>query len=445
MSEENKDEIVEEVEIPKETIDNIVADVTETIKGILSDHDKAIDEKLEGLTANKTVEAPIVETVKKDVVPVADANEEVSKSFGTTRTIDKFEKASKQVRFMRHNKALAQADGATVTRMNDYNLERISEYEDRLEEIQKEKGVTGRYLSKATYNNETTGSEGAYLIPDPEFLIAIERYEAQYGVAFGNCSVRTTDRTSVKANKGLTNVELYELGEAEQKTQTKPTFDQVSSDMRKFAAIVVASDEFIEDQAASYWEDVTSGFARARAKKADTIVFTEDDADPDKKGILNTPGVITEPVGSAATGASWGDLLNAEAAVLPEGKINAKFVMHRSLWNDIIQTTGSTNDHYIWQPTQANTTPWGTPVILSELFRNVNAGENNQPYALYGDLSKIQLWVNGGLTLKYDSSGTVGTLNLYEQDLTALRAVTRMTKLITFPERFVVIGTGTVS
>jgi HK97 family phage major capsid protein len=428
----------EEVVIPEETIKALVEKVTESVTATLKSQDESLDSKIAD-AVSKAV--PAEKAVDKGVLGTQKAE-----SFGTTRTISEFEGARKEVRHLRHTRALAQQDRDTVKHMNDYNLEKIGEAEADLDRICAEKNITGRYLSKATYNNETTASEGGYLIPDPEFLIAIERYEAQYGIAFGNCTVRTTDRTSIKANIGASNVTMYELGEAEQKTQTKPTYDQKTAELRKFAAIVVASDEFIEDNAVNYWQDVTEGFARERARLTDVVCFTEDDADVTKRGILNTSGVITETVGSAITSLTWDDLLNSESAVLPEGQMNAKYVMHRSVWNILRKSKGTTNDHY-YTGLSADTkaTPWGTPVLQSELFRSATAGENNQPYALYGDLSKIQLWINGGIQLTYGREGTVGSLNLFEDDLTALRAVTRFTKLITFPSRFVTLGTGTVS
>lgn len=426
MAEQEETQVVEtEVEIPEETIKGIAKEVAETLKAEKDVQIEELKKELEELRKSEP-------TVQKDV----------KASFGTTRAIESFEGARKEVRFMKHFRAVAKGHREEAARMNEYNAEKMDAITD---DYLASKGVTGRYLNKATYNNYTTDSEGGYLIPDPEFLIGIERYEAQYGVAFANCTVRTTDRQVVKANTGATNVDLYETDEGAQKTQTKPTYDQTSATMRKFAGIAVATDEFIDDEAAGFWQDVQQGFARARAKQADIIVFTEDDANTAKKGILNTSGVITETVGSAITSITWDDLLNAEAGVLPDGRNNAKFIFHRTVWNTLRKSKGSTNDHYFWLPTMGNATPWGTQVVESELFRSAAAGENNQPYGLYGDLSKLQLWVNGGLALKVLTEGTVGDINLAEQDMTGLRAVTRMTKLVTFPERFVVIGTGSVS
>ena len=412
-----------EIEIPEETIKGIAAEVAKSLKAEKDEEIESLKKQLDELRKSEP-------TVEKDV----------RGSFGTTRATDAFESARKEVRFMKHFRAVAKGNKSEAARMNEFNAEKMDEITD---DYLASKGVTGRYLNKATYNNYTTDSEGGYLIPDPEFLIGIERYEAQYGVAFANATVRTTDRQVVKANTGATNVDLYETAEGAQKTQTKPTFDQETATMRKFAGIAVATDEFIEDEAAGFWQDVQQGFARARAKQADILVFTEDT--PTNKGILNTSGVITETVGSAITSITWDDLLNAEAGVLPDGRNNAKFVFHRTVWNTLRKSKGTTNDHYFWLPTMGNATPWGTQVIESELFRTAAAGENNQPYGLYGDLSKLQLWVNGGLALKVLTEGTVGSINLAEQDMTGLRAVTRMTSLVTFPERFVVIGTGSVS
>lgn len=425
-NQEVETEVVEtEVEIPEETIKGIAAEVAKTIK---AESDAEKDELRKELAELRKSEPTLEKNVRS--------------SFGTTRATQGFEGARKEVRLMKHFRAIAQGKSAEASHMSDYNLSRFDEITD---DYLASKGVEGRYLNKATYNNYTDNSEGGYLIPDPEFLIGIERYEAQYGVAFANATVRTTERQVVKANTGATNVELFETGEGVAKTQTKPTFDQETATMRKFAGIAVATDEFIDDEAAGFWADVQQGFARARAKTADTLVFTEDGGTNNTRGILNYPGVQTIGVGNAITDISWDTLLDTESLVLPDGRNNAKFVFHRTVWNLLRKSKGTDNDHYYWLPTNGSNTPWGTPVVESELFRSANAGLNNQPYGLYGDLSKLQLWVNGGLALKVLTEGTVGDLNLAEQDMTGLRAVTRMTKLVTFPERFVVAGTGTVS
>jgi len=428
MTEQNNEvetEVVEtEVEIPEETVNEIAEEVAKRIASQSDAEKDALKKEIEQLKAKAVESEPVI---RKNV-------------FGTTKASQGFETARKEQRLFKHVKAAANRDGATIKHMNDFNLAKFDEYTD---DVLASKGVQGRYLNKASYNNYTDNEEGGYLIPDPEFLISIERFEAQYGVGFANATVRTTERQQVKANIGTENVELYETGEGAQKTQTKPEYDQVQSNMRKFAGIVVATDEFTDDEAAGFWQDVTAGFGRARARKADEILFTENAT---QKGILHTPGVLTEPVGSAITGLKWDDLLDLESVQLPEATINAKYVFHPTVWNILRKSKGTTNDHYLaGLGVDGKTTPWGTPVLTSQLFRTAADATNNVPFGVYGDLSKLQLWVNGGLALKFLYEGTVGDLNLAEQDMTGLRAVTRMTKLVTIPSRFTIIGTGSVS
>jgi len=428
MTEENKQEEVEtevvetEVEIPEETVSEIAEEVAKRISAQADTEKDALRKEIEELKAKAVQTEP---TVRKNV-------------FGTTRATDAFESARKEVRLVKQSKALAEGDRNSLKHMNEYNVGLIEKAQ--ADESFREKGVTGRYIRKESYNNSTVNAEGRYLIPDPEFLIAIERYEAQYGIGFANATIGVTDRTQVKANKGADNVGLVELAEGASKTLTKPTYDQVSATMRKFARIVVASDEFIEDQAANYWQDVTEGFARARAFTADQILFTENATE---KGILFNDDAQRVTIGANTGTISYDTLLDMQAAVLPQGRLNAKFVMHRSIWNNLLKVKGTANDHYIYDPQTNGYNFRGSQILESEIFPTSSAATG--PVFVYGDLSKLQLWVNGGLTLTFSSEGTVDDLSLYEQDLTALRAVTRMTKLVTFPERFVVGAIGTVS
>lgn len=432
-------EIVEtETVLSQEASDAIAKSVADSMEATIT---KRVEEALAAKTAQEET------SITKNVVGQVDPNIEAVNVIGIAKDL---ERMGKETRLIRAARAIHSGDSAALKNFNAFNKDRLNEYADNHDEIMAKAGVTGRYISKAGYNNETTGSEGQYLIPDPEFLIDIERFEAQYGVAFAECDVRTTTKTSVKANTGATNVSMYETGEGVVKTGTKATYGQVQINLRKLAAIAVATDEFIDDNAASYWQDIAQGFARERARFADTFAFTEDGTTTAKKGVLNQPGVVTQAVGSAITSMDWDDLLDVEHAMIPEGNINAVHVMHRTVWNQLLKTKASTAGSYLWQPYMGMQTPWGTRVVLSELFRSTSAGEDNQPYTLYGDLKKIKLFVRQDLTLDYSNEGTVHdaggvAVNLFEQDMTALRAVTRMAALITIPSRFVVTGTGTVS
>jgi len=302
--------------------------------------------------------------------------------------------------------------------------------------------------TKAGYGNETVNADGKYIIADPTFEVEVEKLAPNYGVALTEANVVPISTNSIKTNKRGSNVTMYETGEGVAKTGTKLTIDQVSVSLRKFAAIAIATDELIEDAAIDYWNEVTMGFAEEVARVADQLVFT--DPSLTYPGILKKSGTIVEPVGALITSATWDDLLNAESKVPTAARANMKHYMHRTVWNIFVQSK-DTEGRYQWFPTMGNTTPWGTPVVLVDAMPDIyEVGDGNEGFVVTGDLKRIKLYRKRGLTLEASNQATVtdadgGTVNLFAQDMSALRAVVRMVALCKFPEAFVITGTGTVS
>lgn len=428
---DNETTKTEEFEIPAEALKSLTDSVLDEVKGALAKHDTDITAKLAKL-----------DNVTDKGVGGAEkpADTEVGKTFGTTRATEGFEGLSAKKRFVRQAQALKNHEYAEVERMNDFNLERIAKAEETLEEFTKEKGVDGRYVNKAFYNTVGVPADGGYLIPDPEFLIDVERYEQQYGVAFANASVRTTDRLAIKANTGLTNVELYEVGEAVEKTVTKPTYGQPTVPLREFAGIAVASDKLSDFEAAGFWRDVAEGFGRARAKKADELVFTENGT---YKGLIYDTNTTKNNIADIDD-IAWSDLDVAETLTLDQ---TISHTLHKSVLARIRNNGFSDSEIAASILAPRNQTPWGTPVNLAEILPKISDGiAATQGAVVTGDLSKVQLWTHGGLALKMFDTGIVESgeesINLLQQDAIALRAVTWMTKLVTFPQRFVITKEG---
>jgi HK97 family phage major capsid protein len=301
--------------------------------------------------------------------------------------------------------------------------------------------------AKAGYNNAEVNADGGYVVLEPEFEAEIESLAEEYGVAFSDADVRNINSNAIKTNKRGSNVVMYETGAGQSKTGTKLTISQVTAELRKFAAIAIAVDEFTEDAAIDFWADVRQGFAEERARIADELIFTDNDAD--FPGILNTPGVAAVTVGSSIADASWDTLLDAEVAVPTRAMRNGKHYMHRTVWN-VIRKSKDDEGRYQLIPSAGLTTPWGTPVSLVDVLPSVHEGNANSAYGVFGDLKRARLYVKRGLTFAVSNEATVTDaddqeIKLFEQDMTALRAVTRMVALIKFPEAFCIWGTGGVS
>jgi len=422
-------EKVENIELDdaalKAVSDAVVAGLGDTIKS-------AVDEAVKAAQ-------PAEPVVKKNVAAKGAGNgddeEEDDEKVGAND--DKETKALRKLnpkqRFMRAAMALTHDDKTTLKALNQIALDNTE---------------------KAGYANAGVKAEGGYIVADPEFEAEIEKIALDYGVAFNDADVRPISGNSIKTNKRGSNVTMYETGAGAKKKGTKLTIAQVTVELRKFAAIAIAVDELVEDAAIDFWAEVTQGFGEERARIADQLVFTDNggtlyNLTGTGKGILKTAGVATETVGAAITSITWDDLLNAEAKVPSTAARNGKHYMHNTVYNVLRQLKGS-DGHYISPLNAGLVTPWGTPIVLVEVLRAVADGGANNGFTVFGDLKRVKLYVKKGLVLTESNEATVtdadnNVVNLYEQDMSALRAVTRMVALVKFPEAFCVIGTGTVS
>lgn len=374
----------------------------------------------------------------------ADNEDTMGKSFGTNFSSKRIESEGPAIRLLKSARAMINKEKDVVREYNAFALEqRQKEFDNATDAVQ-----------KANWANSGEPADGGYLLLEPEVEKEISRLEAQYGVALQEADVRTIQANEIKVTLGLDNVSLYATTEGQRKTGTKATYGQKSVELRKWAGIAAVTDELVDDAAIDFWRDLTNGFARARAQKADEIVFTEDDGANSHFGILNTPGVEAVSVdASTIANIEWDDLFDAEAKLLPESLVGAKWFMHRSIWNVLRKKRGSTNDGYLFPTMLADgkrITPNGYEVVLTEVLRPSNAGLNNQPYLVFGNLKNDTLYTKGGLQLDFSNEATVydtngDAIDLFAQDMTALRAVTRMEHIVKQPKNFVVLGAGTVS
>lgn len=409
---EGAETVQETVEIDatalKAISDSVVAGLTPVIEAKASDAvNKAIESK-EG-TINKAIGG--ADKAKANVT--------------VTSSIDDM---PKEIRFLR-----------TVKALNDNNREELKAFNQRSLDLRE----------KAGYANAGTDADGGYVVLDPEFEAEVEKLMPNYGVALRDARIVPISSDSIKTNKRGSNVSMYEvLTEGGQKRGTKLTISQVIVTLREFAAIAVATNRLIEDEAIDFWQMVTEGFAEERARIIDQMVFSDTNAT--YPGIIHTPGVAVEPVGAAITDIKWDDLMNAETRIPEAARANMKHYMHRSVFTVLMQNKGS-DGHYLFQPVGSLTTPWGTPIVLSDSLPSTSSvPDANEGYVVTGDLKRASVYMKRGLVLERSNEATVhdadgNEINLWERNMQALKAEMRAVVLVKFPEAFCVIGTGTVS
>lgn len=423
----------------KEISKQSVAEAVEAgTKDVLDEHLKNVEE-----IERKAVEKALAEKIESDPI---------EKALSEKKFTEEIAKMSPAMRFYRAMRAMDPENGNTdeLRALNQFAL--ASQLKGRKEV--EAKGMEA--VAKTGYANETNAADGSVLIPDAEFVLTVFDNLPSYGVGFKYADVRQTDRTVVRVlslDSGLT---FYSTAEAGVKTGAKLAFAKNEVSLQKYAVIVPATDELSDDAAVDYWNLVTRELTRAYAKKADELIFTDT-----TYGITNLSGVITENVSGAGTTIAWSDLLDTEAKLEDDiDTSNYKWFMRKETWYRLIETRGTTNDHYLagsiadgWVP-QPNSpgTPWGTPIVFTRVLPTSNAVNANDAFAVYGDLGNCMLYNRRGMALTMLHEATVvdsegSNLNLATQDASAMRAVVRMLHICPKANRpkFGVLGTGTVS
>lgn len=281
------------------------------------------------------------------------------------------------------------------------------------------------------------------LIPPAEFVAEIQKLEEQYGVALRDAYIHRTTKTSVVLPKKTGDLVVYETSEGAKKTESTPTYDQVEITLKKYAAIAPLTDELDEDAAVNIWNELTESFARAFAKKADEIVFT--DATVGILNIANT-NVVTMTAAKGFNNVTFDNLSDMIDGVPSDSQKNGKFYFHRTLLGVLRKVKDVTSGQYIWQPGPnggVSGTLWGYPYELVEVMPTINDNAPSTEFMIFGDLKKYRLVERTGIQLKVLEEGTVGSTNLGEQDAKALRGVKRMYGKAIFPEAFSVLKTNT--
>jgi len=112
---------------------------------------------------------------------------------------------------------------------------------------------------KATGLNETTPSQGGYLVP-PQIASGI--FSAMWNpgtvlsyfnpirVTGNSLTINAVDETSRATGSRMGGVQGYWLAEAAQKTSSKPKFRQIELKLKKVAALCYATDELLDDVSA---------------------------------------------------------------------------------------------------------------------------------------------------------------------------------------------------
>lgn len=390
----------------KETTTTEATESEETEEVTTEETEVVIPEETQEKIASKVAAKlqPAFEAVARKSVGNADSSQDGTQATGSM---------SREVKFVKYLKALRDGDIASLKALN-----------------------------------EGTPTAGGNLVPPSELIAEVLRLEEQYGVALRDANVRrnVTGNSFTLITK-TSGVSMYETNELAAKTLDQPAFGQVVVTLKKYAVIVPVSEELEEDSAVDIWNEVTAEIARAKAQKADELVFTEATT-----GLLNVAGTNEVLV----TGANFADitynqLVDMIYGVPSDSARNGKFYMHRSIAGVIAKIIDG-NERPVFlnsSVTGGAPTILGYPIEWVEVMPSIDDDALDTAFVVFGNLKYFTLGMKRDLQLTILQEGTIGTgenaINLASQDARALRGVIRMAGRASFPAAFSVLKTNATS
>jgi HK97 family phage major capsid protein len=334
-----------------------------------------------------------------------------------------------------------------------------------LREVAKEYKDYLAYFEPSLHTGQTdypsaTALQGEYTIPHL-LLAEIHRFVFEAGVA--RREMRYLPFSGPGNERDLlplaTTVTLSWIGEGDVKPKTKPTIDKVVQKLHKLAAIVVMTEEIVEDSAIDLIGLCAELFGEAIAIEEDRVFLSGDVGAGDPvNGVINAAGVVVTPMAAGLTpGDITPDILNNLIYSIPTpARRGAKYYMHPEIFS-FIQTyradavaAGDQAGNYLVQTpiTGGPSTLWGYPIVLTDELPAPGDVAFNEPFMFFANLQKTCVYGDKqGMRVKMLTEASItnaagALVNLAENDLLAMRVHKRVGYVPVLPAGIAVLSTG---
>lgn len=302
-----------------------------------------------------------------------------------------------------------------------------------------------------------TGGKGGFTI-DTELIAEIATLQTEYGVARRECRVIPMGRArQLDINTLATDVSVYWTAEAGAKTSSDIVIGQENLTLNKLAVIIPWTDELAEDTEIDLISFLAERVAENFSEKEDEAFFNGDgtSAFGGFTGVLNLTGANTVTITSTSVANMDADDLIDMVDATPQGALaNGKFYMHRSLMS-VVRKLKTSEGEYIYQrPADSGpATIWGYPVVLVEAMPTISDDAADTAFVAFGDLRRAYYLGTKASGMKMDiaTEATVrntaddGDLNLFRNDMSALRVVERIGGVGVIENAVTVLKTATAS
>ena len=308
----------------------------------------------------------------------------------------------------------------------DYNeMAALNEVAKKLETEQLGKSFVEQ-KSKALLAKEITYTDGAPLYLAEQLDRDVDRQYADVGNV-GTLVNHINLTTSPKYRKIVRTdgVRFQPVGFKGKKPRDKPNWGSYTLEPKPFAVIVAWSDHTAEDAMINTYNEIVADIAEAKSYLEDLLILdfegiTVNDTVFPTQGLINLLGESREVEYGLTADSFMNALARAWGKIHSSARRNLSLVMNGSEWG-YVATLRDTQGRPLWSGND------GMRINLGALgMVNVATSDILVPgESVLGDMKRYDYATKGGLQLKGSSEATVGELNLFEEDASALRAVVR--------------------
>lgn len=332
------------------------------------------------------------------------------------------------------------------------------------------------HLGPATGSTSTDLAEdytqGGYLVPSL-LLAEVNRFVIEGGIARRDMRYLPFNGpgNSRYIPTLLTNVVVDWIDEGETKPKTKPYISRVQQTLKKVAAMVIMTEEIVEDTVIDLVSFCGQLIGEAIAAEEDNQFLAGTGAP--WTGIINDTAITSLALAAGVGPLSMRPeaLLSLTVAIPATAVPGAKFYMNREVWaaisarrSDAVAEGDAKGVYLVQTPGQSSPgTIWGFPVVLSDALPSLSdlgyggdadfddTCDPDEPFLFFGNLQKCCVYGDKqGLRVKlldqasvYDENGTL--INLAEKDMIALRVHKRVGYCTVLPAGIVILQTGPTS
>ena len=282
-------------------------------------------------------------------------------------------------------------------------------------------GVERMPADEAKSLTVATGASAGYLVP-PQFSVELLKYLVQFSPIRAYAKVMQVSGQSITFPRRTSILAATWVGETAARTESQPTFDQLTIANTELATFVDVSNQLLEDNAYDLESELANEFGLAFAQ-AEGVAFVNGTGAGQPMGLLTSPQITSMP--SAAAGkVGLADIIGMFHAIPSAWAQQGVWVLNRTTMaslRGILDSLGRP----IFLDAVSSTAPsslLGRPIVEAIDMPNVASGATP---ILFGDLGGYRIVDRVGLSTLRDpfTQAAVGQTRLHARKRTGADVV----------------------